>query len=605
MRAYLQKDILSKVAIVVIFISICSVTFHKKHWEKPNGVIASDVKGYYGYLPALFIYDDIELSDIQSYVIDDDLKIWFSTTENGQNFIKFPSGMAIMYSPFFAIAHMQASYGTAPANGYSWPYRFWLTLGSLFYTFLGIFFIRRLLRLFFDDRVTATTLIVLFLSSNLFYYTAYDGILSHNYSFAVISGFLYGVVKWLDQPKWKYLILTAVCGGLMIAVRHIDILFLPFVFLFGVSSLRALKERFNFLWKYRWMTLTAALIMLLMLTPQLAYYKYIFGTFFHYGYSGERFFFGAPHLYDSLLSYRNGWLVYSPIMILAIVGVFFIRKAAASFFSFAVFSIPVYYYVLASWWCWWFVGFGNRGYINLYPILAIAIASLLQVLYKRRIWYSIPVHAMIIGGFVFTTFQTYQFSEGIIHWTGMTKEGYWDAFGRAERTQHQYILVAEPDIEAAKRGEDFVFATKMDTLSVGVVTFDQRSLPDNSVVAIRSKKSAFSGSYGVNVSKEHTPLAVIPVQKGTTHIFVSAWIKGGSDQAIEVWTDELKPFYHFSTEIAQTKRGWRQVHIVATPFPDVDYKQMNISLWNRTKETCSVDQIKYICMKARTVRKPY
>src|SRR5688572_7875139 len=76
--------------------------------------IAWDIFGYYLYLPLTFIYNDLGLMDIS--VVENIVSTYKSTATLYQInkspeqlwVLKYTSGMAIMYAPFFFISHILA-----------------------------------------------------------------------------------------------------------------------------------------------------------------------------------------------------------------------------------------------------------------------------------------------------------------------------------------------------------------------------------------------------------------------------------------------------------------------------------------------------------------
>lgn len=589
----------------MIFVVLLSTLLNNESWTNPNDVISSDVKGYYGYLPAVFIHNDLEFNNLEVYNIEGDFKLWYYYTEDSVKYIKFPPGMAIMYSPFFGAAHASTSFNDAPPNGYSYPYQIALLIGSLFYTVLGIFFLCKLLLLHFSDRATASTILVLFLATNLYYYTTYDFALTHGYSFALLSAFLYGTIRWLRTFQWRYVFLLGFSGGLLVAVRNIDILFLSFVFLYDIRSVKDLKERGQLLFQKRAQVLIGIACLFLMLLPQLLYNLYISGSVFLYAYTDERFFFFAPHLFDSLLSYRNGWLVYTPVMVLSILGLFYLKKRVPSMFVFVFLNVPLYYYVLASWWCWWFVGIGNRAYINLYPILAFALAALFTYLYESKRWKLYLTSLFILGTIVLNWIQSEQFKLGLIHWDGMNKELYWHVFGKEACTQSQSLLVQTPDTQDAKRGLNTVWVSKIDTLSRQHFSFEHLTPSDSAFYKFRTQSDAHHGKTAlfVPVNQEWPGTQEFRIPEGTTHISFKAWIRGEGESFLVVQTDLPRPFHYFSDEVIATDGAWRQVEMLATPFQDVVYPSMLFYLWNRGLKPAYIDDVSIICMHIEPVKK--
>ncbi|GAB5417095.1 MAG: hypothetical protein Crog4KO_19610 [Crocinitomicaceae bacterium] len=571
----------------------------KKHWEKPNKVISSDIKGYYGYLPALFINDDIQLQDLKPYQHDGDLKLWFSTDDQGRRYIKFPAGMAILYSPFFTIAHATAGGPDAPANGYSEPYRFWLLIGGLFYTFLGIIFFSKLMLRHFSDRASATTLLVLYLGTNLYYYTAFDGVFTHGHTFFLFSAFMYGCVLWLDTKKWKYVFLLGITGGLMVAVRHVDVWFLLFIILYGIRSFKDFKERFVLFWEHRWKVLVGGLLLALMMAPQFLYHWYIFGDFFHYAYDDERFFFTAPHLYDALFSYRNGWLIYSPIMIFSVIGLLLLRKRLPELLTISIIGLPVYYYVLASWWCWWFVGFGNRAYINMYPLLAFSFAALVSYLYEKyRVAWGV-LNLAIIGSIVLNAFQSEQFNLGILHWDSETKEHYWHVFGRSERSQTQDVLLQTPNNPAAKKDIDSVYSLSFNTLSRQQFRFNRDFEKHTNFKGHVSPRHGFQSTYGLFVPVNNEFAAQIPVEvhPKTTHIYISAWFKGDDEYRIVLdATGQETPFNVIANEVIEERGEWKKIQLMTAVPKEAAFTHLLFYVWNQNKKPFAMDNLRVDCL---------
>ena len=121
-KSFLKPSVLTIVSIVIIL--ICSV-FNIRPWknaEKEHSLIDWDVTSYYGYLPAYFIHDDITLSFTDNDSINYEAKhqFWPEIAPNGGKVIKTTMGLSILYSPFFLIGHIYASFSDQyDANGFS------------------------------------------------------------------------------------------------------------------------------------------------------------------------------------------------------------------------------------------------------------------------------------------------------------------------------------------------------------------------------------------------------------------------------------------------------------------------------------------------------
>ena len=181
-RKLVLNNRLSAGAICLVAV-VCIVNFLEMGlWKKPNRVIAWDVISYYAYLPATFIYDDISLRFIEGddYFSD---KFWPQVTDEGELVIKTTMGVSYFYIPWFIAGHITARITGDVADGYSEPYRFFLQLGGIITMILALWILRKTLLDYFNDKVTAATLIVITFATNLYYYGTIESTYSHIYSF--------------------------------------------------------------------------------------------------------------------------------------------------------------------------------------------------------------------------------------------------------------------------------------------------------------------------------------------------------------------------------------------------------------------------------------
>ena len=151
-----------------VIIGLTSYFCYKKvettsSFERGNyGVIDWDNFGYYMYLPATFIYDDLKLKD-NTWVEEAQRKYSLSSNyyqahviENGNHIVQYTAGMAFLYSPAFFAGHLAAKLTSYPADGFSQPYQLALLLQSYLMVFLGLFFLRKLALSFFSDKYRST-----------------------------------------------------------------------------------------------------------------------------------------------------------------------------------------------------------------------------------------------------------------------------------------------------------------------------------------------------------------------------------------------------------------------------------------------------------------
>ena len=141
--------------ILAIGIILGTHFFYYPKWQKAGteATISWDVSGYYYYLPAYFIYKDVQQmkwrEGIQKkYNPASSMYQAFEHSE-GNYVMKYSAGLAVQYLPFFAIGHLMAIIGPWEPDGFSFPYQFMLSLGSLIVCIIGLIFLRKILLQYF------------------------------------------------------------------------------------------------------------------------------------------------------------------------------------------------------------------------------------------------------------------------------------------------------------------------------------------------------------------------------------------------------------------------------------------------------------------------
>ncbi len=395
-----------------------------RHWNqygKPGerGVIKKDVISYYSYLPATFIYGDVTLGFLDNPPEDfvNDNKFWYYTMEDGSRVIRTSMGLSFLYTPFFLIAHGLAPYVNLEPDGYSSIYQLFLVLSSLFYVMMGLMLLKRILLRFFSQPATAITLLLVALGTNLFFYTIHEGPLSHSYNFALLTLFLYLVIKWHEEPSKKRSFLLGLVYGLIVLVRPSNVLVGVLFLAWGVRGPGALRARFLLLLKHYKMLLLMISFFILPWVPQMIYWKAVTGSLIYnfYGPPGSNFYFNSPHIIDLLFSFRSGWYLYTPLMFVATLGLFFMgRKCKAGVWPLTILLV-LQIYLLSCWWLLWDgSSFGVRSFVDIYGLMALPLAALVETsLRSKRI---VTISTLAVLGFFLcmNQFQTIQYTKGII-----------------------------------------------------------------------------------------------------------------------------------------------------------------------------------------------
>jgi hypothetical protein len=451
MNFRLRQFGISGLALVLIASLLLYRMFDTRRYDNPDTVIAWDVVSYYAYLPATFIEHDLSLSFTDH---EHNGTYWPETLPDGHKVIKTSMGMSLMYCPFFLMAHLAAPVLGYPADGFSKPYAFALVLASLFYSLLGLCLLRRLLRRHFSDITTAVTLIILAIGTNLYWYTLYEGPMSHAYSFCLMALLALLTEIWHERPTYGRSLALGLTLGLLSLVRPVNALAALYFLFYNAGS----KEQFRAKWQllllsWRKILLMAAAI-LAVWCPQMVYWYHNTGHLLFYSYgSDERFFFGSPKILEGLFSFRKGWLIYTPVMAFALLGLIpLYKRNRLLFWPVAIFT-AIYLYVVFCWWCWWYGGScGMRALIDAYALLALPLAAWLEWLQHRRLVLRFALLAVFTVAFYLSALTNLQYINGAIHWDSMTRAAYFDSFFHTHPSDRFASLLEEPDYEAARQG---------------------------------------------------------------------------------------------------------------------------------------------------------
>jgi len=448
------KENLSKLTIYFSVILATVFIIVAQNWKQKNMIIGADVISYYAYLPASVIFNDIKLEKEETFKNG---IFWPEVLPDGTKVIKTTMGLSVLYSPFFLGAHAIAKKFGLDAFGYSAVYKIGLLLSAVFFLFIGLLFLRKILKLYFNEKITALTILAVTVGTNLLYYTTREATMSHVYSFALFNIFIWLTINWHKNKKFGSLLIIGLLAGLITLVRPSNIIILSFFFLYDIYSKETLVKKIKLVFsRFHWFVLMAIAFLIIWI-PQLLYWKVLTGDFFFYSYTTERFFFNNPHFIDGLFSYRKGWLIYTPVMAFALAGIVLLFKKRKEHSWAILFFTLLNMYIVFSWWCWWYGGsFGMRALIDFYGMLAIPMALLFSEIYKyRKYWFNI-LSAIILLMVLQNLFQMKKYRSGAIHWDSMTKEAFWYSYFRDSPLPEYWDLLEQPDYDKARQGIDAV-----------------------------------------------------------------------------------------------------------------------------------------------------
>lgn len=571
---------LSYIACTTILLYVAFIFYPKWNAEAGESSLGYDAATYYWYLPATFIYKDLKEQKFGDSIT---AKYRFQSTfaesyvhDSGNRVIVFSAGMAVMQLPAFAVAHLLARPLGFDADGFSKPYQVALQLLGLCWAFIGLWFFKKLLLYYFTDATTAITLLLLVLGSNYLNYSGIDVTLTHSLLFTIYVLLLLNTRQFYIRPTGKYAARVGLLTGLLILIRPSEMIavLIPLLWNMESISLAAIKNKLAFLLKqYRYILLAIGCAMLVG-SIQVMYWLYVTGQPFVYSYDFG-FSWKSPHFWLYTFSYRSGWLVYTPLLAFAFVGILpFLFKGKNKVAVITFFLLN--YYIVAAWDVWWYGGMGGRPMVQSYAVAFLLIATWVEYLRTTK-WLKWPAMAiMLVFSYVniWFTYNAHSY-KGLYDATSMTKEYYWAVIGRFN----------VPDYTVRYKDTDEYYSGEPKNLTL----IYRNSFEDDSnattVNALSGKRSLFMGD-----GREYSPEMRIPYQrsdadwvrmKATIHLSCWDW---------DVWKrivfhvgfmDEQSAFVKRRRIILNNATDQLDAEIYFdVKIPEADYDSLDILIWN-------------------------
>ena len=399
-------------------------------WDK---MITADGTGYYVYLPAVFIYHDLSFeffNDVQPkyYPPGSNAPTWnFLNSFDGISVNKYFPGVAVLCLPFFIIAHILALLFGWPPDGYSPVYQYSIGMAALFYCWLGLIFLRKIMqRLQFSSSTIFWVIISIFTGTNLLYQAVYYSSASHVFLFFLITTASYYLMLLFDNEAKNNaaLIKLMLLLTLIAMTRPQDLLFLLLLPFFG-ATFEKTKSIFkkNIKQKQFWFAFSICLS-ILSVVPILWHIQT--GRWFLNPYTGEHYYFTHSHFMDSLFSFRKGWLLYTPLIGICLLGLFFIpnKLKALNVLLFMVLVV----FINSCWWSWTYgpTSYSQRPMVDYYFLPALMLGFLLEDIKSRKLIYAMRILIIILC--MVSMLQTYQFRNGIMPCDYNSAENYFANF---------------------------------------------------------------------------------------------------------------------------------------------------------------------------------
>jgi hypothetical protein len=305
----------------------------------------------------------------------------------------FTVGPAILWTPFLLVTHAcvklaRALGSSVAADGFSTPYRITMALATAFYGFLGLLLAFRLSRQYVHERWALLATIAIWWASSLPIYMYFNPSWSHAHSAFAVALFLWYWHMTRSSRSLSQWLLLALITGLMLNVYY------PNSMVLAVLVVEAARQ---YLAAFRRETEGGAsatprvsdllmrhflfgVVVLICLLPTFITRHIIYGGALESGYVPLKdWLWRSPALLEVLVSSNHGLLTWTPILILAIIGLILFwwsnPRVGVPFLA----AFLAFYLFIACYPDWAGISsYGNRFFVSLTALFILGLSVFLE-----------------------------------------------------------------------------------------------------------------------------------------------------------------------------------------------------------------------------------
>ncbi|MDR3676901.1 MAG: hypothetical protein P4N24_15530 [Acidobacteriota bacterium] len=364
-----------------------------------NPLVLGDGAGYYSYVRSILVQHNLRFEDdwlnsnmpFVDHTVDARGRINARYTETGHLPNHYSVGPSMLWAPFLVPIHLvmvalvKAGI-SVKANGFTKPYLVTAALATALYGFLGLYLSFRFARLFVAEIWAFLATLGIWFASSLPVYMYFNPFYSHAQSAFSVAIFLWYWHRTRVERTVAQWGVLGLISGLMLNIYYLNIaiLLLPLL-----ESLR----RYWLAWRVPGHDQKALRTLLLANTiyccvtvaaflPTLITRQIIYGNPLQFGYEPSSWM--RPALWQTLFSSNHGLLLWTPMVIISLVGLVLLRRSDRELSAYCLAAFVAMGYIVACHPDWHGVSsFGNRFFISLTPFFILGLAVFLQEASRR------------------------------------------------------------------------------------------------------------------------------------------------------------------------------------------------------------------------------
>lgn len=362
-------------------------------WVRGDGI------GYYAYVRAPLIEHSLDFT--RDYQHSNSRYLASRLDANGQpkrEFLTptrhldnhFAIGPAILWAPFFGIAHLSVLAANAlgwniATDGYSFPYRYLTAFATCLYGFLSVLLSFQFSSRYVSPHLAFGAALTVWGASSLPVYMYFNPFWSHAHSAFVVALFICYWDSTRSNRSRKQWLLLGLLAGLMTDVYYPTIIAVSVVLIESVtrvwqfSQSREAKNHGRDELMNQFLFAASFAISLL---PTFASKYLVYGNPLESGYPHLRsWLWTSPQFLNVLFSSNHGLLVWTPVVFISLIGLG-MAAARLPLIGGSLLLCFLSFYTLISFYPDWagISSFGNRFFISMTIIIVFGLAFLYQCL---------------------------------------------------------------------------------------------------------------------------------------------------------------------------------------------------------------------------------
>jgi len=373
-----------KILTVLLFLTLLLVN----PWVRGDGV------GYYAYVRSLLVEHKLDFQNdwraanpsFKIGRVHKDGEIDLSQyTPTGHLNNHFAVGPSILWAPFLVPVHLvmtalQNSGVEVPADGFSRPYIIAMALATVLYGFAGLWFSFLLACRYTEPRWALLATLSFWFASSLFVYMYFNPSWSHAHSVFVVALFLWYWDRTRRERTSRQWVMLGLISGLMLDVYYANIalLLVPLLESLGLywHAWRTTAHAWQQTRRLFFANLIYCCATVIAFSPTLITRQIIYGHPLEFGYWGiSVWHLSSPYWGSVLFSSDHGLLVWTPIVIPALLGLVLFLKGGDDMPWCLLAGCLGFYYLMAIDPCWDGISsFGNRKFLSLTPVFILGLA---------------------------------------------------------------------------------------------------------------------------------------------------------------------------------------------------------------------------------------